>query len=94
MEKLNKKELIDRVAERAHLSKRDAKESIDAFIDLITESLDKGMEVNITNFGVFTPKVRTCREGTDPKTHKRIVIPGKKTVQFRLSKTYKEDLNK
>ena len=94
MEKLNRKELVDRVAERAHLSKRDAKESIDALIDIIVESLDKGVEVNLTNFGVFTPKVRKDREGTDPKTHERIKISGKKTVSFRLSKTYKVDLNK
>ncbi len=94
MEKINRNELVDRVAERAHLSKRDAKDSIDAMIDIMIECLNSGIEISLTNFGVFSPVKRQDREGTDPKTHERITIKGRKTIAFRLSKTYKEELNK
>lgn len=93
MEKLNRRDLVELVAEKAHLSKKDAKAAIDASIDLIQNALLEGTEVNITNFGVLTPKTRKSRDGTDPKTHNRITIKGKKTVQFRLAKSFKEELN-
>lgn len=93
MDKLNRRDLVELVAEQAHLSKKDAKAAIDVSIDLIQNALKKGQEVNITNFGVLTPKQRKSRDGTDPKSHNRITIKGKKTVQFRLAKSFKEELN-
>lgn len=94
MEKLNRNELVEIVAERAHLSKRDAKEAIDTTIDVISKALLKGKEVNLTNFGTLTPKQRVSRDGTDPKTHNRITIKGKKTVTFKLARNFKEEINK
>ena len=93
MKKLNKLELIDIVAERAHLSKKDAKAAIDCYVDAVEKALIEGTEVNITNFGVFTPKVTKEREGTNPKTHQRLVIKSKKTITFRVAKELKAKLN-
>jgi len=94
MEKINRSDLIDLVAEKAHLSKKDAKIALDAVVDVITDSLMNDTEVNITNFGVFTPKTRLSREGTDPKTHKKIEINERKAITFRVAKTFKEEINK
>ena len=94
MKKVNKSDLIDLVAEKAHLSKRDAKAALDTCFDLIVDALLKGEEVNITNFGVFTPKTRQPRDGTHPKQHTRITIAQSRSVSFRLSKALKEKLNK
>lgn len=94
MNKLNKRDLIEMVAEKAHLSKKDAKDALDTAFDLMEASLLKGEEVNITNFGVFTPKVRASRDGTHPKKHTRITIREAKTISFRLSKGLKTKLNK
>lgn len=93
MKKLNKRDLIELVAEKAHLSKKDAKDAIDATIDLMEEALLKGEEVNLTNFGVFTPKVRAKREGTHPKKHTKITISESHSITFRLSKSLKSKLN-
>ena len=57
------------------------------------EALLKGQEVNITNFGVFTPKTRQSRDGTHPKKHTRITIKETRSVSFRLSKALKAKLN-
>ena len=62
MEKLNKNEIIELVAEKAHLSKVDAKSSVDMTFDLIMEALLKGDSVNIRNFCVFEPKTKAGRK--------------------------------
>ena len=94
MNKINRKDLVQVVAEEGKLSKRDARTAIDIAFDLIEKSLLEGQEVNVTNFGVFTPKTKQQRDGTDPRKHNRIVIKEKHTVTFRLSKQLKEKLNK
>ena len=93
MSKFNKRDLIEQVSEKAHLTKKDATNAIEAAFDLIEASLLEGNEVNISNFGVFTPKTRKRREGTDPKKHTRIVIDENVSITFRVSKSLKEKLN-
>ena len=94
MKKINRKDLVEIVSEQAHLSKKDARHAIDLVFDQIRESVLNGQEVNITNFGVFTPKKRQQRDGTDPKTHKRITIKETNSVSFRPCKLLKNELNK
>lgn len=94
MEKINGRQLIDLVAEDAHLSKRDTKAVIDSLINLITSTLENGGEVGLANFGSFSAKVKADRIGTDPTTHERITIKGKNTVTFKAAKAFKETLNK
>ncbi|MCQ2815017.1 MAG: HU family DNA-binding protein [Bacilli bacterium] len=94
MEKLNKRDLVELVAEKAHLSKKDAEEAIDVTFSLMEKALLSGKEVNITNFGVLVPKMKGERIGTDPKTHEHITIKAKNSVIFRLSKTLKSKMNK
>lgn len=94
MAKLNKKDIVEIVSEEGHLSKKDARVAVDLVFDSIEQSLLNDQEVNITNFGVFTPITRKQRDGTDPKNHNRIVIKKRKSVSFRTCKTLKGKLNK
>ena len=94
MKKINKRDLVQVVADEGHLSKRDSRVAVDLVFGLIEESLLKGQEVNVTNFGVFTPKTRQSRDGTHPKKHTRITIKETRSVSFRLSKALKGKLNK
>lgn len=94
MEKLNKRDLVEMVADQIKVSKKDAEGAVDVVFNAIEKALLAGREVNITNFGVFEAKMRETRVGTDPKTHKRITIKAKKAVAFRVSKTLKSKLNK
>lgn len=94
MQKLNKRDLIEEVSEKSHISKKDAESAIDATFDLIEKAFLEGREVSITNFGTFQPKSRKQRDGTDPKSHKRITIKSAKTVSFKMSKALKAKLNK
>ena len=94
MAKLNKKDIVEIVSEEGHLSKKDARIAVDLVFDSIEQSLLNDQEVNITNFGVFTPITRQQRDGTDPKNHNRIVIKERKSVSFRACKELKGKLNK
>lgn len=94
MQKLNKRDLIEQVAEKAHISKKDAESAIEAAFDLIEKALLEKREVSITNFGTFSPKTRKKRDGTDPKKHTRITIKESRTVSFKLSKSFKAKVNK
>lgn len=93
MEKLNKNEIVDIVAEKEHLSKVDAKATIDATFELIEEALLNGQSVNIKNFCVFEPKTKAGRTGTHPKKHTLIEIKPKRTVVVHLAKEFKAKLN-
>lgn len=93
MQKLNRKDLVEIVSEKAHLSKKDARAAIDLVFEQIEKGILEGKEVNITNFGVFSPKKRQQRDGTDPKTHKRITIKETNSVVFRPCKYLKGKLN-
>ena len=94
MKKLNKRDLVEIVAEKGHLSKRDARVAVDVVFDEIVKRFLKGEEVNISNFGAFEIKERKTREGTHPKKHTPLTIEGKKVVSFRAAKSLKEKINK
>lgn len=93
MEKLNKKDLVDLISDEMHVSKKEARDAIEFVLDHIEKSLVQGVEVNLTNFGVFTPYERKTRVGTHPKKHDRIQIEGCKSVKFRPSKALKDAVN-
>lgn len=94
MKKINKKDLIETVAETGHLSKRDAKVAVSVTFDEILKSLLNGHEVNISNFGTFEVKERKSREIVHPKQQIKINVKSKKTITFKLSKKIKEHINK
>jgi len=94
MKKINKIDLIEIVAEEAHLSKKDATNAINATFDAIKNELLNNTEVNIPSFGSFLPITKKSRKGTDPVSHKVITISQKKSVSFKPSKNFKEEMNK
>jgi DNA-binding protein HU-beta len=80
---VNKQEFIDRVADKAGLSKRDAAEAVDAFLDSITDVLRTGDEVSFTGFGKFTTQRRAARQGVNPRNpSQRVQIPATTVPKF------------
>lgn len=93
MDRLNKKDIIDLVSEKNHLTKVEAKEIVEEVFQLVEDALAAGKEVNISNFGVLVPLTRKERTGTDPKKHTKITIKTTKTISFRVAKSLKARLN-
>ncbi len=89
---MNKNELIDAIAEKARLSKKDASAAADAVFEAVAEALVKGEEVRISGFGTFAVKERKERKGVNPSNGQEIVIPAVKTAVLKPSKNLKEKL--
>ena len=80
---MNKTELTSAVAEKAGLTKIDAKKALDAAIDAITAALKKGDKVALIGFGTFAVAKREARQGVNPQTGKAIDIAAKKLAKFK-----------
>ena len=80
---MNKTELINAVAEKAGLSKVDAKKAVEAAVAAVTEALAKGDKVSVIGFGTFAVVEKGERQGINPRTKETITIAARKTVKFK-----------
>ena len=87
---MQKTDVVKSVADRANVSQKEAKQVIDAALDIITESLKGGEKVTLTGFGTFEVRQRQEREGVNPQTRQKIKIAATKTPGFSASSTLKE----
>lgn len=87
---MNKSELIDLISEKAELTKIAASRALDALLEGITTSLQKGDPVVLVGFATFTVKQRPAREGRNPSTGEKIKIKAAKVVGFKAGKGLKD----
>lgn len=87
---MNKKELVNAVAEKSELSKKDSTKVIESLIETISESLADGESVKILQFGNFEVRNRAARDGINPATQEKIRIPETKHPAWKPSKVLKE----
>ncbi|MEX2582355.1 MAG: HU family DNA-binding protein [Gemmatimonadota bacterium] len=91
---MKKSELIDRVAQKAEMSKAAAARVVDVIFDAssgaIAEAVQAGKQVTIPGFGRFRAKERAARKGRNPQTGKEIEIPASTVVSFSPGKGLKE----
>jgi len=86
---MTKNELIEKVAKKANLTKRAARDAVDSTFSLSRDALVRGEKVVITGFGTFLIRSRAARRGRNPQTGETIQIPQKKTPGFTAGKTLK-----
>jgi DNA-binding protein HU-beta len=89
-----KADIVDHIADKAELSKKQAGAAYEAMVDAITSSLRKGERVTVPGFGSFAVGERAARTGRNPKTGQSIKIAASKNVRFKAGKDLKEGLNK
>ncbi len=85
--------LVEVVANKADLRKKDAEAAVNAVVEALTEALVAGEKVALLGFGTFEVKVSAARTGVNPATGAKIQIPAKKAVKFSVGKTLKEKVN-
>ena len=86
---MTKQEFVDRVASESGLGKSDAAKAVDAFIDVVTETLSRGGDVSFTGFGKFTVAERGARQGVNPQTGQRIQIAASRVPRFSAGSSLK-----
>lgn len=91
---MTKTELINVVAEKAALSKKDAEKAVSAVLESITESLANGEKIQLVGFGTFEVRERAARMGKNPATGEQIEIAATKVAAFKAGKALKDAVAK
>lgn len=91
---MNKVDLINTVAEKAGLSKKDAEKAVNAFVDSVQEALAKGEKVSLVGFGTFEVRERSARKGRNPQTGETIDIAAARVPAFKAGKVLKEAVSR
>jgi DNA-binding protein HU-beta len=86
---VNKAELIDAVAGRGDVSKREVTEIVDAFVEEIKKAVVRGDKVAISGFGIFESQDRKARLGRNPRTGETVKIKATKLPKFRPGAEFK-----
>ena len=71
---MNKKELIEDMAQKSGLALKDTEKALDAFVETVSAELKKGQGVQIMGFGTFEVRQRAAREGRNPTTGRLLRI--------------------
>ena len=91
---MNKSELIEAVAQKANMSKKDTDACLSALVGVVTETLGKGDKVQWTGFGSFELRQRAARKGVNPATGAQIDIAASSSPAFKPGKAFKDAFSK
>jgi DNA-binding protein HU-beta len=83
---MNKGELINKVSEDAGITKTQANDALDSFIEAVTKTLKGGGKVTLVGFGTFSVSKRSARNGRNPQTGAIIKIKARKVAKFKAGK--------
>lgn len=87
---MNKTDLINNIAAKSGMTKKDVETVLNGLLGEITEALAKGEKVQLIGFGTFETRNRSSRVGRNPQTGKTITIPAMKVPAFKAGNKLKE----
>lgn len=90
---MNRKELIEALANKTSSTKADADRNIAALIEIVTATLKKGDSISLVGFGSFEVRKRAARTGRNPKTGAELKIKASKVPAFKAGATLKAAVN-
>jgi integration host factor subunit alpha len=91
---LTKAHLADMLFDQIGLNKRESKDMVDAFFDLVSDSLVEGQDVKISSFGNFQIRTKAQRPGRNPRTGEEVPIKARRVVTFHASLKLKEQIQR
>lgn len=90
---MNKVELVDEIATKTGLTKKDTEAFVKAFVESVTQSLAKGEDVQLIGFGSFKVAARAQRVMRNPQTGEQITVPATNVPKFVAGKALKDAVN-
>lgn len=87
---MTKSQIVEIVAKQANLTKKAAREAIDALLSEVERKLQKGEKVVLSGFGTFKVTKVKDKKGRNPQTGNDLVIKGHRAVRFLVSKSLKK----
>lgn len=95
MTKFKKANLVDYLAEKVNLTKKQGEDVVESLIEFVTKTLQNGDELTLTGFGTFLAKMRKGRMGINPKNpSQKVEIPSSIVPRFKAGKALKDALKK
>jgi DNA-binding protein HU-beta len=91
---MTKADVAIKVAAKTGLSRKDASEAVEMFLNAVKEALKKGEKVSLVGFGTFNVKTKLARSGRNPRTGEKISIPRKQVATFKPGKSFRELVNR
>ena len=89
---MNKAELIEKVAYKCEMTKKDTSLVLGALLDEMSAALARGEKVQLVGFGAFEPRIKPAHVGVNPVTLEEMTIPETRTVAFKPGKNLRESL--
>jgi DNA-binding protein HU-beta len=89
---MNKKDLVELIAESVDSSKADAERTVEKIIDTIIGTLKKGDDVAIAGLGKFVAKKRNARTARNPRTGETVNVPATTVPKFTAAKAFKDEV--
>ena len=90
---MNKEDFIEKIAETANVSKKNADAVMKAFVGVTTEVLKSDDKISLPGFGTFKATERAEREGINPRTKEKVTYAKSRVAKFSASTTLKHALN-
>lgn len=87
---MNKEQLVNAIAERAGLTKKDANAALEAFVNVVEGAVANGDKVQLVGFGSFEARQRSARRGHNPQTGAELEIPAMTVPAFKPGHTFKD----
>ncbi len=90
---MNKATLAEKIADRVGITKMQAEEALNKFVEITVSELTQGGEVTLAGFGTFSARKRKGREGINPRNpQEKITIPSVVVAKFKAGKNLKDAL--
>ena len=86
---MNRKDLVDAMAGKTGLSKKDTDSCLGAFLDTVVDELKRGGQVSLVGFGTFKTVQRAARQARNPQTGATVHVPARKVPVFKVGKGLK-----
>jgi nucleoid DNA-binding protein len=87
---MTKADLVDQIADRTGLTKKDVADTVDSFLNAVGDALKRGQHIEIRGFGTFKVKDRKSRLARNPRTGESVPVPPRRVPVFKVSKDLKE----
>jgi DNA-binding protein HU-beta len=90
---MNKSQVVQKIAEKTELPKKEVAQAVDTFIDVVVGALKENEKVTLLGFGTFSAATKAARTARNPKSREEIQVPAKTVAKFKPGKELQDALN-
>ena len=91
---MNKKKLLNALSQKIGMTNQEAKKAVEAFVEIVTETLASDGKAQMVGFGTFETASRSARTGRNPRTGEPIEVAASRSPVFKAGKALKDAVKK